>query len=38
MEIVVMVSVVAVIGSALVAIGTYFVDRSADRRDHIQDH
>lgn len=37
MNIVVMVSIVSIVGSVLVAVATYLIDKGADRKDHLQD-
>jgi len=37
MNLVVMVSIVTIVGTVLLAGATYLIDKSADRRDHMQD-
>jgi len=37
MNIVVMVFIIAVVGSVLIAALTYMIDKDADRRDHLQE-
>jgi hypothetical protein len=37
MQIILMVTIVAVIGVVFIAVATYLVDRSAARRDRLQD-
>jgi uncharacterized membrane protein YsdA (DUF1294 family) len=38
MQIVLMVSIITVVVVALIAVAIYLIDKSADRRDRLQDH